>query len=177
MFEILCLWLKRQFFGQLVCFPAKKSISSRSDKNMMGLQNLCTLFGPTLMKLSPPNETLQVEDMNKEIKESMQQAQVLFYILQLHSDDKLIGDNTSSTVVDLPTASSSSPSSGSMGSARAAGAPQQQQQSESNRRRSIDSSQNQLIIDNNNNNLVTTTNPSSSSSHDRFTKLSMQTAL
>lgn len=58
---------------------------------MMGLQNLCTLFGPTLMKLSP-KDNLQAEDMNKEIKESMQQAQVLFYILQLHSEDKLIND-------------------------------------------------------------------------------------
>ncbi len=61
----------------------------------MGLQNLCTLFGPTLMKLSP-KDNLQVEDMAKEIKESMQQAQVLFYILQLHSDDRLIPDKNSS---------------------------------------------------------------------------------
>jgi hypothetical protein len=67
------------------------NIANRSDKNMMGLQNLCTLFGPTLMKLSP-KDNLQVEDMTKEIKESMQQAQVLFYILQLHSDEKLIAD-------------------------------------------------------------------------------------
>jgi len=67
------------------------NIASHSDKNMMGLQNLCTLFGPTLMKLSP-KDNLQVDDMSKEIKESMQQAQVLFYILQLHSDDKLNAD-------------------------------------------------------------------------------------
>jgi len=57
----------------------------------MGLQNLCTLFGPTLMKLSPKdNREIQVEDMSKEIKESMQQAQVLFYLLQLHAEDRLI---------------------------------------------------------------------------------------
>ena len=59
----------------------------------MGLQNLCTLFGPTLMKLSPKdNREVQLEDMNKEIKESMQQAQVLFYLLQLHAEDRLIAD-------------------------------------------------------------------------------------
>jgi hypothetical protein len=58
---------------------------------MMGLQNLCTLFGPTLMKLSPKdNREIQVEDMSKEIRESMQQAQVLFYLLQLHAEDRLI---------------------------------------------------------------------------------------
>ena len=56
---------------------------------MMGLQNLCTLFGPTLMKLSP-KDNLQADDMAKEIKESMQQAQVLFYILKLHEEDRLI---------------------------------------------------------------------------------------
>jgi hypothetical protein len=67
------------------------SIASRSDKNMMGLQNLCTLFGPTLMKLSP-KDNLQADDMAKEIKESMQQAQVLFYILKLHEEDRLIVD-------------------------------------------------------------------------------------
>lgn len=59
----------------------------------MGRQNLCTLFGPTLMKLSPKdNREIHVEDMGKEIKESMQQAQVLFYILQLHEEDRLISD-------------------------------------------------------------------------------------
>ena len=58
---------------------------------MMGLQNLCTLFGPTLMKLSP-KDNLQVDDMAKEIKESMQQAQVLFYILKLHEENRLIVD-------------------------------------------------------------------------------------
>lgn len=57
----------------------------------MGLQNLCTLFGPTLMKLSP-KDNLQADDMAKEIKESMQQAQVLFYILKLHEEDRLIVD-------------------------------------------------------------------------------------
>jgi hypothetical protein len=56
---------------------------------MMGLQNLCTLFGPTLMKLSP-KDNLQADDMAKEIKESMQQSQVLFYILKLHEEDRLI---------------------------------------------------------------------------------------
>lgn len=65
------------------------SIASKSDKNMMGLQNLCTLFGPTLMKLSP-KDNLQADDMAKEIKESMQQAQVLFYVLKLHEEDRLI---------------------------------------------------------------------------------------
>ena len=55
----------------------------------MSLQNLSTLFGPSLMKLSP-NNTIQVDDMAKEIRESMQQAQVLFYILQLHSEGRLI---------------------------------------------------------------------------------------
>lgn len=59
----------------------------------MSLRNLCTLFGPTLMKLSP-KDNLQPEDMNKEIKESMLQAQILFYILQLNSDGKLISDST-----------------------------------------------------------------------------------
>ena len=58
---------------------------------MMSLQNLCTLFGPTLMKLSP-KDNLQVDDMAREIKESMQQAQVLFYILQMHSEDRLVVD-------------------------------------------------------------------------------------
>jgi hypothetical protein len=69
---------------------------------MMGLQNLCTLFGPTLIKLSP-KDNLQVEDMNREIRESMQQAQVLFYILQLHSNDRLINDesNTNDTNTGL----------------------------------------------------------------------------
>ena len=43
------------------------------------------------MKLSP-KDNLPVEDMNKEIRESMQQAQALFYILQLHSDDRLVND-------------------------------------------------------------------------------------
>ena len=66
------------------------SISLRSDKNMMGLQNLCTLFGPTLMKLSPKEQ--QIDDMAKEIKESMQQAQALFYILKLHEENRLIAD-------------------------------------------------------------------------------------
>lgn len=60
---------------------------------MMSLRNLCTLFGPTLMKLSP-KDNLQAEDMNREIKESMLQAQILFYILQLHADGKLISDDT-----------------------------------------------------------------------------------
>jgi hypothetical protein len=55
----------------------------------MSLQNLCTLFGPTLMKLSP-KDNLKADDMAKEIKESIQQAQVLFYILKLHSDDRLV---------------------------------------------------------------------------------------
>ena len=60
---------------------------------MMGLQNLCTLFGPTLMKLSPKdNREIHVDDMSKEIKESMQQAQVLFYLLQLHAEDRLLND-------------------------------------------------------------------------------------
>lgn len=67
------------------------NIANYSDKNMMSLKNLCTLFGPTLMKLSP-KDNLQVEDMNREINESMQQAQVLFYILQLHSEGRLIND-------------------------------------------------------------------------------------
>lgn len=56
----------------------------------MGLQNLCTLFGPTLMKLSPKEQ--QIDDMAKEIKESMQQAQALFYILKLHEENRLIAD-------------------------------------------------------------------------------------
>lgn len=69
------------------------NISNHSDKNMMGLQNLCTLFGPTLMKLSPKdNREIQYEDMGREIRESMQQAQVLFYLLQLHAEDRLITD-------------------------------------------------------------------------------------
>ena len=59
---------------------------------MMGLQNLCTLFGPTLMKLSP-KDNLQADDMAKEIKESMQQAQVLFYVLKLHEEDRLIAND------------------------------------------------------------------------------------
>ncbi|CAF0746642.1 unnamed protein product [Brachionus calyciflorus] len=67
------------------------NIASFSEKNMMSLRNLCTLFGPTLMKLSP-KDNLQVEDMNREINESMLQAQILFYILQLHSEGKLIQD-------------------------------------------------------------------------------------
>jgi hypothetical protein len=58
---------------------------------MMGLQNLCTLFGPTLMKLSP-KDNLHADDMNKEIRESMQQAQALFYILQLHAEQRLATD-------------------------------------------------------------------------------------
>lgn len=58
---------------------------------MMGLQNLCTLFGPTLMKLSP-KDNLQVDDMAREIKESMQQAQALFYILKLHEESRLLVD-------------------------------------------------------------------------------------
>ena len=57
----------------------------------MGLQNLCTLFGPTLMKLSP-KDNLQVDDMAREIKESMQQAQALFYILKLHEENRLLVD-------------------------------------------------------------------------------------
>lgn len=61
----------------------------------MSLRNLCTLFGPTLMKLSP-KDNLQAEDMNREIKESMLQAQILFYILQLNSDGKLIPDSPES---------------------------------------------------------------------------------
>jgi hypothetical protein len=48
------------------------------------------------MKLSP-KDNLQADDMSKEIKESMQQAQVLFYILQLHSDDKIIVDSDNLT--------------------------------------------------------------------------------
>ena len=56
----------------------------------MGLQNLCTLFGPTLMKLSPKEQ--QIDDMAKEIKESMQQAQALFYILKLHEENRLLVD-------------------------------------------------------------------------------------
>jgi len=67
------------------------NISLRSDKNMMGLQNLCTLFGPTLMKLSP-KDNLQFDDMAREIKESMQQAQALFYILKLHEENRLLVD-------------------------------------------------------------------------------------
>ena len=43
------------------------------------------------MKLSP-KDNLQVDDMAKEIKESMQQAQVLFYILKLHEENRLIVD-------------------------------------------------------------------------------------
>lgn len=66
------------------------NIASHSDKNMMTTQNLCTLFGPTLMKLSPKDNMPVVEDMGKEIRESVQQAQALFYILQLHSENKLI---------------------------------------------------------------------------------------
>ena len=65
------------------------NIANRSDKNMMSSQNLCTLFGPTLMKLSP-KDNLQTDDMAKEIKESMAQAQVLFYILQMHAEDRLV---------------------------------------------------------------------------------------
>ena len=83
------------------------SIANHSDKNMMGLQNLCTLFGPTLMKLSPKdNREIQVEDMGKEIKESMQQAQVLFYLLQLHGEDRLVAEPNDP---DKNVASSSSP--------------------------------------------------------------------
>jgi hypothetical protein len=77
------------FFG--VFFFFFFSIASHSDKNMMGLQNLCTLFGPTLMKLSP-KDNLHVDDMNREIRESMQQAQALFYILQLHAEQRLSND-------------------------------------------------------------------------------------
>ena len=73
-------------------FFFQKSIANHSDRNMMGVQNLCTLFGPTLMKLSPKEGTSGLDDMNKEIRESMQQAQVLFYLLQLHAEDKLIPD-------------------------------------------------------------------------------------
>lgn len=57
---------------------------------MMGIQNLCTLFGPTLMKLSPKEQ--QIDDMAKEIKESMQQAQALFYIMKLHEENRLLVD-------------------------------------------------------------------------------------
>ncbi len=44
------------------------------------------------MKLSPKEGASGLDDMNKEIRESMQQAQVLFYLLQLHAEDKLIPD-------------------------------------------------------------------------------------
>lgn len=67
----------------------------------MSLQNLCTLFGPTLMKLSP-KDNLQMDDMAREIKESMQQAQVLFYILQMHSEDRLVVDASSASSSSIP---------------------------------------------------------------------------
>ncbi len=56
----------------------------------MSLQNLSTLFGPTLMKLNTPRDKLETDDMAKEIKESMQQASVLFYTLKLHGDNRLL---------------------------------------------------------------------------------------
>jgi frataxin-like iron-binding protein CyaY len=56
---------------------------------MMGIQNLSTLFGPTLMKLSPKDKP-EMDDMAREIRESMQQASALFYILKLHSNHKLL---------------------------------------------------------------------------------------
>ena len=43
------------------------------------------------MKLSP-KDNLHVDDMNREIRESMQQAQALFYILKLHAEQRLTND-------------------------------------------------------------------------------------
>lgn len=136
----------------------------------MGLQNLCTLFGPTLMKLSPPkSDNMQMEDMNKEIKESMQQAQVLFYILQLHAQDKLVND------IELPGASASASDSTS---------PDQQ------RVNLATDNATDADIDNNNNNLAHNRSqqavalpppppsaPATTASNDRYAKLNMQTAL
>lgn len=148
------------------------SIANHSDKNMMGMQNLCTLFGPTLMKLSP-KDNLQVEDMSKEIKESMQQAQVLFYILQLHSEDKLITEANETSQTDQ--VSSKSPSNITIKT-------DNNDTSDNNNNRlapkSINDKQTlaatnafkQLNIDNNNN--LTTAAPV-----ERTSKLSMQTAL
>ena len=53
------------------------------------------------MKLSP-KDNLQMDDMAREIKESMQQAQVLFYILQMHSEDRLVVDASSASSSSIP---------------------------------------------------------------------------
>ncbi len=58
----------------------------------MDCRNLTTLFGPTLMKLSPKDKT-EADNMAREISESTQQASVLFYIMKLHSQEKLIQYN------------------------------------------------------------------------------------
>ena len=55
----------------------------------MDRRNLTTLFGPTLMKLSPKDK-LEADNMAREITESTQQATVLFYIMKLHAQEKLV---------------------------------------------------------------------------------------
>ena len=69
------------------------SIANNSHKNKMDFRNLTTLFGPTLMKLSPKDKT-EADNMAREISESTQQASVLFYIMKLHSQEKLIQYNS-----------------------------------------------------------------------------------
>jgi hypothetical protein len=143
---------------------------------MMGLQNLCTLFGPTLMKLSP-KDNLQMDDMNREIRESMQQAQVLFYILQLHSEDKLIGDllndNDNSSSQEKTDNEFSSKSNENLTAAGAAAVA-----TTSRPLPPAPLPNKQLNIDNNNNNLSNQSAAAGSAAADRVTaKLSMQTAL
>jgi hypothetical protein len=47
------------------------------------------------MKLNTPRDKLETDDMAKEIKESMQQASVLFYTLKLYADKRLLMQNDS----------------------------------------------------------------------------------
>jgi hypothetical protein len=148
---------------------------------MMGLQNLCTLFGPTLMKLSP-KDNLQVEDMAKEIKESMQQAQVLFYILQLHSDDRLIPDKNSSENEQSSINSSSNFSSNTKSAAKHTDI-RNINFDNPNIKPIKQSSSGELIDKNNNNNLTKNSNfplqsvPSQPSQQPRPNKSNMQTTL
>jgi hypothetical protein len=55
------------------------SIANNSQKNKMDCRNLTTLFGPTLIKLSPKDKT-EADNMAREISKSTQ-ASVLFYII------------------------------------------------------------------------------------------------
>ena len=146
----------------------------------MSLQNLCTRFGPTLMKLSP-KDNLQMDDMAREIKESMQQAQVLFYILQMHAEDRLVVDATaapSAAAHDLdPQKQTDNQIESGFSRLNLRNMFNQQQQQPTAdpapATSSSNSSQHQRTTDSNNNTL----NKLTKSSEERFPKSNMQTAL